>query len=465
MRKGVYTMGGEPILVVDDEHDMRMALAHALSTSGYPVETAADGSEAIRRFEHEQFRMVITDMRMPEMSGMEVLRRVKRISPHVPVILITAYGTINSAVDAMKEGAADFILKPFSSEMLEEAVKKVGGGLNGTHEERKLEPQRLEGCEDRRIVTCDPEMIRMLAVAKNVAPSRATVLIQGESGTGKELLAAYIHEHGSRKEHPYIAVNCAALPETLAESELFGHERGSFTGAVRKKLGKFELANHGTLVLDEVSEMPLHLQAKLLRVLQEKEIDPVGGHRPVPLSIRIIAVTNRELRNVVKDGKFREDLYYRLNVIPLVIPPLRDRKNDIPLLAEHFLEKYSTRYGKEMKSIAEETISLLRKCDWRGNVRELENAIERAVLLANEKVLLPKHLFFEEMLSTSNESVSVKVGVSLRDMEREVIFKTLKEVGDNRTHAARLLGISIRTLRNKLREYRQEERVKNDRPG
>ena len=447
------TMTGEPILVIDDEPDMRIALAHALSTSGFDVATAADGTEGVKRFERERFNMVITDMKMPAMSGMDVLKRIKTMSPHVPVIMITAYGTIGNAVDAMKEGAADYILKPFSADILEAAVRKIGLQIRSQGRVNCAALQQ-DSDDEKKIVTSSREMMRMLEQARSIAPSKATVLIQGESGTGKELLATYIHEHGGAKEQPYVAVNCAALPEALAESELFGHEKGSFTGAIRKKIGKFELANNGTLVLDEVSEMPMHLQAKLLRVLQEKEIDPVGACRPVPIVVRVIAISNVDLKQAVEKGRFRKDLYYRLNVVPLEIPPLRERPEDIPVLAHYFLQKYRNRYDREMNEIAEETITLLRKYDWPGNVREFENTIERSVLLGEGKQLLPKHLFLEESGEYPSDAIPVKVGVSLRDMERELIFKTLKEVGNNRTQAAGILGISIRTLRNKLREYR-----------
>jgi DNA-binding NtrC family response regulator len=375
--------------------------------------------------------------------------------------MITAYGTINNAVDAMKEGASDYILKPFSSEILESAVKKVHTQLarrpsgNGSG---LMQPALADA---KQFVTADARVLKVLDIAKNIAPSKATVLIRGESGTGKELLAAYIHEQSSSQESPYIAINCAALPESLAESELFGHEKGSFTGAVRKKIGKFEQANQGTLVLDEISEMPLHLQAKLLRVLQEKEIDPVGGSRVVPVDTRVIAISNIDLKKAVEAGRFREDLYYRLNVIPLIIPPLRERKSDIPELSQYFLNKFNTRYGKKMTQIADDTLDLFLKYDWRGNVRELENTIERAVLLGSGQVLLPRHLFLEESVEGNGAGLPLTVGVSLKDMERELIFKTLAEVGDNRTQAAKILGISIRTLRNKLREYREQDELMN----
>ena len=446
-------MQEQSILVVDDEPDMRIALSHALSRSGYAVDCASSGFEALEKFKKDNYSMVITDMKMPEMTGMELLGKVKGMSPQVPVIMITAYGTINNAVEAMQEGASDYILKPFSAETLEATVKKASLRPGDQVKSKMLDVCEERGLEPKRILTQDTELVNILNLAKDVAPSNATVLILGESGTGKELLSSYIHHHSSRKDRPYVAVNCAALPENLAESELFGHERGSFTGAVGRKMGKFELANNGTILLDEITEMPLHLQAKLLRVLQEREIDRIGGSKPIPIDIRVIAVSNVDLKKAVREGRFREDLFYRINVIPLSIPPLRERKGDIPLLVEYFLEKYSSGNGRKMTRIADETISLLLKYDWKGNVRELENTVERAVLLGKGEVLLPKHLFLEDTGDCQKEPMAIRVGTSVREMEKELIFQTLREVDDNRTHAAELLGISIRTLRNKLKEY------------
>jgi DNA-binding NtrC family response regulator len=445
----------ESILVVDDEPEMRIALNHALRRSGFAVETASNGSEALAKFEKERYGIVITDIKMPEVSGMEVLKAVKKISSHVAVIMITAYGTIGNAVEAMKEGASDYILKPFSSETIEMVVKKFSSRVVPAMLSEPLQICSTGTSEAKVLVTQDFNFLRILDLATSVASSKATVLIQGESGTGKELLASFIHRHGAQKEGPFIAVNCAALPEGLAESELFGHEKGAFTGAFCRKIGKFELANHGTLVLDEISEMPLPLQAKLLRVLQEKEIDRVGGTRPVPIDVRIIAVSNVDLKQAILRGKFREDLFYRLNVIPLTIPPLRERRSDVAILTHFFLEKYSTLNNKKMRTIADETISLLTKYDWKGNVRELENTIERAVLLGKGEVLLPRHLFLDEPENQELQTISCKTGISLQQMEKDLIFRTLREVDGNRTHAAKILGISIRTLRNKLREYRE----------
>lgn len=455
---GQNNMNTASILVVDDEPEMRSALSHALIRSGYSVESAASGFEALYKIKREHFGVVITDVKMPEMSGIEVLSEIKKISDEIPVIMITAYGTINNAVDAMKEGASDYIIKPFSSEVLEAAVKKVCSVSNYRKQDKALTDRSNRISEYKKIITQDARLLKILDLARNVAPSNSSVLIQGESGTGKELLANYIHQNSGRGDAPYVAINCAALPENLAESELFGHEKGAFTGAANRKLGKLEIARHGTVVLDEISEMSMPLQAKLLRALQEREIDRVGGNKPVPIDARIIAISNIELKKAVKDGKFREDLFYRINVIPFTVPPLRERMSDIGLLSKHFVEKYSSLNQKDIKKIADESISVLMGLEWKGNVRELENVIERSVLLGEGDELLPDHLILEEPEEArQRESISFKAGISVRDMEKELICRTLREVKDNRTYAARLLGISIRTLRNKLGEYRLEQ--------
>jgi DNA-binding NtrC family response regulator len=456
----------KPILVVDDEPSMRMALFETLSRSGHAVTLAQSGLEAIARFKEDNFHLVITDVKMPHMDGIEVLREIKKQNSETPVVMITGYGTVENAVEAMKEGAFDYILKPFSVEVLEEIVHKA---LNGNLEDGKVEPE----CTTHKIITADEKMLKLLELARHVARSKATVLIQGESGTGKELLARYIHTHSPRRDKPFVAVNCAALPEGLLESELFGHEKGSFTGAISRRLGKFELANHGTLLLDEISEMNFSLQAKLLRVLQESEIDRIGGKLPVSIDARIITTTNRDLEEMVNNGQFREDVFFRLNVIPLRVPPLRERPDDIEPLANHFLEKYgsgSTQYGRKnnkkgVMRISEKALQLLKQRTWKGNVRELENIIERGVLLVQGNILTPSDLSLDGCPNAYGgkargpescpiEPVSQGGPVSsLKDMEKELIVRALRKTRGNRTHAARILGISVRTLRNKLHEY------------
>ncbi len=435
------------ILVVDDDMEMRLALAEALKRKGYSVSIACNGKEALEEFGEGRYRMVISDVKMPGMDGMEVLREIKRLSPTTPVLLVTAFGTVEKAVEAVKEGAVDFILKPFTLEALEEMVEKA------------LKPQtdaESFQTKGKAFLTRDPVMRRIISMAMVVAESDATVLITGESGTGKELMARFIHEHSKRKDSPFVAVNCAAIPEGLLESELFGHEKGAFTGALNQRQGKFEQANTGTLLLDEISEMDLRLQAKLLRVIQEKEVERLGGKNPIPLDIRIIATTNRDLKKDVKEGRFREDLYYRLNIFPIDLPPLRERKEDIVFLAEYFMKRFSTKYAKHLEGISKEAIEYMEGYHWKGNIRELENTIERAVLLSSGKVLEKEHLVMGCGITEDSPLEDTTSGhTTLREMERELICRTLQDVGGNRTKAARILGISVRTLRNKLKEYGQ----------
>lgn len=450
------------VLVIDDEQEMRMALQETLERAGYAVTAASDGKEGLSFFEDGAFEMVITDVRMPKLTGVEVLRAVKKKASQVPVIMITAYGTVDNAVEAMKEGAFDYILKPFSAEAIETAVWRAGSRAATLPEKTEAaESVPLPQAEETRpIITEDAEMLRLLDLARRVAYSKASVLIQGESGTGKENMARLIHENSPRSSKPFIAINCAALPEGLLESELFGHEKGSFTGAIQKKIGKFELASGGTILLDEITEMELGLQAKLLRVLQEYEIDRVGGREPVPIDVRIIATSNRKVKDYIQEKKFREDLYYRLNVIPIEIPPLRQRKDDILILSEYFLKK-NTVPGQALPKISQDASTRLLNHSWHGNIRELENVIERAGLLCKDGVIDVEHLILEDVSGPAQESPAaassapVEAGMSVREMEKKLIFETLEKTGGSRTKAAEMLGISIRTLRNKLQEYRE----------
>jgi len=449
------------ILIIDDEDEMRAALTETLMRSGYSVHTASNGIEGIELFNRQSFGMVITDVKMPKVSGLQVLKEIKRVSPQTPVVMITAYGTIDNAVEAMREGAFDYILKPFSADVLDNVVeraiqsKKQIGCQPSAIVPSAIPGQALQPPAVSLIVTDNPSMKKVIDMALNVAYSSSTILIQGESGTGKEMLAKYIHQSSNRKDKPFVAVNCAALPKDLLESELFGHEKGSFTGALNRKIGKFELANQGTILLDEISEMDMSLQAKLLRVLQEREVDRVGGREPVRIDVRVIATTNRNLREAIDKGTFREDLYFRLNVIPLTVPPLRERKDDIPLLIDYFIKKHGSKNKKSITGISKDALSVLKDAHWRGNVRELENVIERAVLLCRGNEITTEYLFLEKTAEV--QKPSVKAGMTVRDMERQLIFNTLEDVGGNRTKAAELLGLSIRTLRNKLNEYEKEE--------
>jgi two-component system response regulator FlrC len=444
---------GEELLVVDDEPQMLIAINETLRRSGYCITTAGSGMEALCRLKEKYYQLVITDMRMPEVSGLELLRKVKSFAPQTPVILLTAYGTIQNAVDAMRDGAFDYLLKPFSSESLECVVRRA---LDSA--------RRRDDKTSRAIITQDISFSRTLEQASQAAGSNATVLIEAESGTGKELLARMIHAKSPRAGNAFIAVNCAALPESLLESELFGFEKGAFTGANASKPGKFELANRGTLLLDEIGEMAPILQAKLLRVLQEKEVDRIGGKDPVEIDVRVIATTNRDLQALVREGVFREDLYYRLNVVRLTIPPLRERRGDIPLLVDLFCR----RYGRETESggirIGAEGMKKLVQHSWPGNVRELENTVQRAATLSSGPVIEAGDLQLSDRSEpVSNQSakpveLGLSGGLTMREMERQLIRRTLEDTGGNRTRAAKSLGISLRTLRNKLNEFGLQDR-------
>jgi DNA-binding NtrC family response regulator len=446
-------MQTQSILIVEDDPDVRTMLTRTLGCSGYAVDSAADGAEALDKFRDNRFNLVITDVRLPQMNGLQVLGEIKQAEPRVPVIVITGYGSVQNAVEAMQGGASDYLLKPFSNETLQAAIDRAG---LVSQERSPVRPDRGALAAERRIVTRDPQFLSLLKVAENIAASSATVLVQGESGTGKELLARFIHERGGRRDEPYVAVNCAALPDTLAESELFGHEKGAFTGAVSRKTGKFEAAGRGTIVLDEISEMSPPLQAKLLRVLQERQVDRIGSNRPVSMEARVIAVSNIDLEDAVAAGKFREDLFYRVNVVPLTIPPLRERSDDIRLLVRHFCEKFGQMNGRQAE-VSEAAMERLLRHSWPGNIRELENTIERAVLMGTGTEIVPQDLILgcEQVTAGSAQSAHISAGVTVRDMERKLIMATLQAVNESRSQAAEMLGISIRTLRNKLKEYRE----------
>jgi len=451
------------ILVVDDDPGMRLAMVKTLERKKYQVDSATEGSSALTKLSQHNYQALVTDMRMPGMTGLELLTNVKKTSPATEVVLVTAHGTIETAVEAMKVGAYDFLQKPFSTSELEKIVYNALV---------KNTPENAFKAMDRehQIVTRSPRMQNLLEVAKRSARSNATVLVQAESGTGKELLARFICAHSDRAGKPVVAINCAALPDNLLESELFGYEKGSFTGALNSKPGKFELADGGTIILDEIGEMPMSLQAKLLRVLQEQEVDRIGGKQPIKIDVRVIALTNRNLEERIKNGSFREDLFFRLNVIPLEIPSLEDRPEDIEILTKHFIDKYAP---GEALALSASAARILARYTWPGNVRELENAIQRAVILRSSNTLEVGDLLqFGSETETRTEApapsstsdaptrgVVIEAGTTVSEMERRLIELTLEETGNNKTHAARMLGISLRTLRNKLNEYAASEKT------
>lgn len=443
------------ILIVDDESEMRVALETTLKREKFQLICAEDGKQALDKMEDDDFDLILTDVRMPKVNGLELLRAVKERSPKTQVVMMTAYGTIDNAVEAMKEGAFDYLIKGsgFSADVLVSTVKRAFLDP-GSYVPPVLRPTtQMESLGDmKRIVTQNEEMKKLLQFAENVSYSKSTVLIMGETGTGKELFARYIHQCSPRSEKPFMAVNCAALPEGLLESELFGHEKGSFTGATENKEGKFELANNSSLLLDEVTEMSPPLQAKLLRVLQEHEVDKIGGRAPIPVDVRVIATSNRDIRKRIQDHEFREDLYYRLNVVPINLIPLRERIDDIPVLVENFINQFCQENGKSSIKVDSATLTLLKKYRWPGNIRELGNIVERSCLMCQGDTMLPSHLFFDKELHR-NEKEAPRMSGTIYEMEKELIMQTLEEVSGNKTKAADSLGISIRTLRNKLNEY------------
>jgi DNA-binding NtrC family response regulator len=443
-------MGKEAkILVVDDEAIVRESLRDWLSDVGHQVLTAENGPQALEIIEKEKPGIVIADLVMPGMDGIELLKKAKEISPNIEVIIITAYGSIPTAITAIREGAYDYIEKPFCPERAELLVDKLVEHQRLLEENIALQHKLEERYRFENIIAKSPRMQQVVEVIKVVAKSNATVLITGETGTGKELVARAIHSQSYRKDKPFVAVSCAALPESLLESELFGHEKGSFTGAHAQKKGKFEIANRGTLFLDEIGEMSANIQVHLLRVLEEKEFNRVGGNEPIKVDVRVISATNRDMKQAVANGQFREDLYYRLNVVNIELPPLRERTEDIPLLARHFLKKFSVENKKEVTDFSPEVTDFLLKYEWPGNVRELENAIERAVILAKDSNIEVADLPKENLLLAR----SAPPGKDLEEVEKNHILNILKETGGNHSEAARILGISRMTLYNKIRAY------------
>jgi DNA-binding NtrC family response regulator len=439
-------MNESAVLVVDDEAGMRAALEASFRRDGWNVLTAGGTGEALAKFRRTPCPLVVTDMRMPDGGGLQVMQGVRELAPATAVIFLTAYGTVPEAVQAIKEGACDYLMKPVSFDRLREAAERILAEVGGTDGEK---PHSELGPE---LIGHSPVFLRLLDQVRRVARSGADVLMEAESGTGKELVARLIHRCGGRSEGPFVAVNCSAFPVHLLESELFGHIRGAFTGANATKPGKFELATGGTLLLDEVGEMPLELQPKFLRVLQEREVDPLGSTRAVPFDVRVIATTNRALRAAMAAGEFRADLYYRLSVLRLTIPPLRERSEDVVELVGHFLRKHAPNSTPEYR-ITPELAAGLQAHTWPGNVRELENFIRRALALATGSVLDADLLSHLETPVGAQPSTSFKAGASMREVERQLLERTLEATGGNRTRAAELMGVSLRTVRNKIRSY------------
>ena len=469
-------MVNKNILIVDDDDNMREAMKETVLRLNINVDTAENGRKGFEMATKKVYDLIISDMRMPEIDGLSMFEMLKATGIKTPVCFVTAYGSVTGAVEALKIGAYDYILKPFSPEVIEELIRRTFELSDAAAGEKV---QQEQDHNQKGTVYKSAYMEHVFSLAKDVAESEATVLITGESGTGKEVLARFIHENSGHAKGPFVAVNCAAIPENLIESELFGYEKGAFTGAVNKKLGKFETADGGTILLDEIGEIPIHLQAKLLRVLQEKEVERLGALKPSKINTRVLATTNRNLKEMSQEGTFREDLYYRLNVISMELPPLRDRKEDVADLSSFFIKKYSEINKKAVKPLSDDALKALQSYDWPGNVRELEHTIERAVVLSKTNEITSKDLFLhgitiagfkskpeteniveekEEVKKTadipSDESMGGTVGRTIADVEQELILKTLQDVAGNRTKAAEILGITVRTLRNKLNEYR-----------
>lgn len=445
----------EKVLVVDDEMIMRNFLSEALKRKGIDVTTAETGQKALALLEEGSFDLVITDMKMPGITGMDVVRKAKEISPNTLVIVITAYGTIENAIEAMRSGAFDYLIKPFAIENLIAIIEKAQAHVSLVEENQYLRQQVASGNNARRkIIAESPAMLKILSDVAQIAKSHTSVFINGETGTGKEVLAQAIHYGSPRANRPFIKVNCAAVPETLVESEFFGHEKGAFTGANAKRLGRFELAHGGSLLLDEITEIPIALQAKLLRVIQEHEFERVGGSKPVKVDVRLISTSNRNMKEAISNKVLREDLYYRLNVIPISIPPLRERKEDILPLAEYFIERMCQENHTEKKKLTPEAKKKLLAYAWPGNIRELSNVIERAIVMDATPLIGVEYLYLDGLLLKEEKHERM----TLEDLEKKHIIETLQSHENNPNKAAETLGITLRMLRSKLSTYNLTEK-------
>lgn len=454
-------MDNRRVLVVDDDDGHRGMLKTMLRSWGYAITEATDGDEAARLARERPFDVVLTDVRMARMDGIAALKEIVAYNPALPVILMTAYSSVETAVDALRLGAYDYLVKPLDFDLLRETLEQAIARSSQSVENRELRRQLTETTEIPHILGKSEALKATLAMVAAVAPTEATVLITGESGTGKELVARALHGASSRANKPLVTVNCAALAETLLESELFGHEKGAFTGADKRRDGRFVQADGGTLFLDEIGETPLSIQAKLLRALQEGEVQRVGSDSPITVDVRVLAATNRDLAREVREKRFREDLYFRLNVIAIETPPLRERADDIPLLASSFLQKSAAKNHKNIKGFSTRAMDCLLRYDWPGNVRELENAVERAVILCRGDLIEERDLPANVANAPEPEKGDAESGISLAGMsldmiEKRAIESALKETGDNKSEAARRLGITRATLHNKLRKYGKE---------
>ncbi|MBI5098617.1 MAG: sigma-54-dependent Fis family transcriptional regulator [Nitrospirae bacterium] len=451
----------ETILIVEDKESMAQMLKETLELEGYEIIVARDGSEGIKIIRENKADVVLTDLKLPKKDGMEVLKASKDENPLIPVIVMTAFGSVETAVNAMKSGAYDFITKPLDTDYLLLLIKRSLKNRRLVTENLLLKDTLSHYIGAPNIVGKSPSMIKVAENIQKVSPTKTTVLLLGESGTGKELFAKAIHDLSPRKEHPFVAINCAAIPGELLESELFGYEKGSFTGAAERKLGKFELANKGTVFLDEIGEMDITLQTKVLRALQEGEIDRVGGINPIKVDIRIIAASNRDLEAAVADNTFRQDLYYRLSVFPIAVPPLRERKDDIPALVEYFISRHSAIMNILHKNITQDAMDMLKNYSWKGNVRELENVIERAMILCEGDTIMQEHLRLNPPVAPEAILLNIPFdgtledasGAALRAAETLRIKKALDNTHGNKTRAAEILKVSYKTLLTKIKEY------------
>ncbi len=442
------------ILIADDDDAHRIMLTTLLTGWGYRTFEADDGSTAIEMVKKRPFDLILMDIRMVKVSGLEALEAIKGINPSIPVIVVTAYSSVETAIDAMKKGAYEYLTKPLDFEEMRMKMEQAMDHSRLKQENLLLRELICERFDTRNIIGKSPVMVRLLETTSKAAASDATVLVTGESGSGKEVIAGAVHFNSSRRDNPFIKLNCAAISEGLLESELFGHEKGAFTGAIRRREGRFIQASHGTLFLDEISEMSMGMQAKLLRVIQEKELNRVGGEEVLTVDVRLIAATNRDLLSEVQKGNFREDLYYRLNVITLKVPPLRQRREDIPLLAEHFLKLFCERNSKEVKGFTPQAMDRMIRYGWPGNIRELMNTIESAVVLSGSEYLTEDILpFIPEPLPKPATPADFPADLPLGEVERSTILKTLEISGGNKSEASRKLGITRATLHKKLKKY------------